>query len=137
MLEQFLLYLVSIPTFLAYFVIGGILLLMYVLIYNMFTPMDEWQLIKQNNVAASIGLAGSLLGFIIPLAAAIHNAASAMGCIFWGLVALTVQVAAFFAVKLFMPALAERIRNGEAAAGVLLAAISLSVGILNAASMTY
>lgn len=137
MLEQFLLYVASIPTFLAYFVIGGILLLLYVLIYNMFTPIDEWQLIKQNNIAASVGLAGSLMGFIIPLAAAIHNAESAMGCLFWGLVALSVQIGAFFAVKLFLPALAERIRNGEAAAGILLAAISLSVGVINAASMTY
>lgn len=137
MLEQFVLYLAGIPTFLAYFVIGGILMMLYVLIYNMITPIDEWQLIRNNNIAAAIGLAGSMLGFIIPLASAIHNAASAMGCIFWGTVALLVQVSAFFAVRLFMPALAERIRQGEAAAGITLAAISLSVGVLNAASMVY
>lgn len=137
MLEQISLYLAGLPTFLVYFLIGGALLLLYTLLYNWLTPLNEWQLIKQNDSAASIGFAGSLLGFVIPLAGAIHNAESALGCAFWGLVALVVQLSAFFAVRLFLPSLPERIREGEVAAGLLLAVISLSVGILNAASMTF
>ena len=137
MMEQVLLYMAGLPTFIAYFLIGIVMMLCYTLLYNLFTPIDEWQLIKQNDAAASLGFAGSILGFVLPLAAAIHNAQSALDCVLWGVVALIVQLSAFFAVRLFLPGLPERIRNGEVAAGILLAVISISVGLLNAASMTY
>lgn len=137
MMEQVLIYMAGLPTFIAYFLIGIVLLLCYTLLYNLVTPIDEWQLIKQNDSAASIGFAGSLIGFVMPLASAIHNAQSALDCVLWGMVALIVQLGAFFAVRLFMPGLSERIKNGEVAAGILLAVISICVGLLNAASMTY
>ena len=137
MLEELALYLHGLPSFMSYFAIGGILMTLYVFIYNRLTSLDEWQLIKQNDSAAAIAFSGSLVGFVIPLASAIQNAQSNFGCAFWGTVALIVQLVAFFTVRMFMPAITERIRRGEVAAGILLAVISLSVGLLNAASMFY
>lgn len=137
MLEQIALYLAGLPTFLLYFLVGGGLLLLYVFLYNLLTPLDEWRLIRQNDTAVSVGFAGSMLGFVVPLASAIHNAETLLGCLLWGAVALVVQLSAFFSVRLFLPSLTERLRQGEMASGLLLAAISLSVGLLNAASMTY
>lgn len=137
MLEELSLYLHGLPSFMAYFAIGGILMTLYVFIYNRLTSLDEWELIKQNDSAAAIAFSGSLIGFVIPLASAIENAQSNLGCAFWGTVALVVQLVAFFTVRLFVPAITERIRRGEVAAGILLAAISLNVGLLNAASMFY
>ena len=137
MLEQILIYLAGLPSFLSYFAIGGILMLTYITVYNWLTPLDEWTLIQENDPAAAIAFAGSLLGFVIPLAAAIENSQNNIGCVLWGLVALTVQLITFFTVRLFLPALSERISRGEISAGIVLAAISISVGIINAASMTY
>jgi putative membrane protein len=137
MLEQLMIYVHGLPFFLSYFAIGGILMTLYVFIYNRLTSLDEWELIKQNDSAAAIAFSGSLVGFVIPLASAIENAQSNMGCAFWGTVALVVQLTAFFTVRLFVPAITERIRRGEVAAGILLAAISLNVGLLNAASMFF
>lgn len=137
MVEQLSIYLSALPFFLSYFAIGGILMTLYVFIYNRLTSLDEWELIKQNDSAAAIAFSGSLIGFVIPLASAIENAQSNLGCAFWGLVALVVQLTAFFTVRLFVPAITERIRRGEVAAGILLAAISLNVGLLNAASMFF
>jgi putative membrane protein len=37
----------------------------------------------------------------------------------------------------FMPKIAERINNNEVSAGVMLASMSIAVGLLNAACMTY
>jgi putative membrane protein len=137
MVEQLSIYLNGLPFFLSYFAIGGILMTLYVFIYNRLTSLDEWELIKQNDSAAAIAFSGSLIGFVIPLSSAIQNAQSNMGCAFWGVVGLVVQLTAFFTVRLFVPAITERIRRGEVAAGILLAAISVNVGLLNAASMFF
>jgi len=37
----------------------------------------------------------------------------------------------------FMPKIAERIQNNEVSAGVMLGAMSVAVGLLNAACMSY
>ncbi len=137
MLEQLSLYFAGLPTFISYFSIGGILMLLCITIYNRLTPLDEWALIKQGDSAAAVAFSGSLLGFVIPLASAIENAQSSLECALWGLMALIVQLIAFFAVRLFLPAISEQIKRGDMAAGIVLASISLAVGILNAASMTF
>jgi len=135
--EQVLLYLAGLPAFLSYFAIGGILMTFYTMLYNFLTPLDEWELIKKNDTSAAIAFSGSLIGFLIPLSSAIENAQTNLECVLWGVIALVVQLAAFFTVRMFIPAISERIKNGETAAGILLAVISLSVGMLNAASMTF
>jgi len=137
MMEQLEMYWYGLPAFLSYFAIGGILLLLYITLYNWITPLNEWELVKQNDQAAAIAFSGSLLGFVLPLVSAIENAQTYMDCILWGVIALVVQLSAFFVVRMFLPRLAERIREGEVAAGIVLAAISISVGWLNAASMTF
>ena len=71
------------------------------------------------------------------MAAAIENAQSNLECVLWGGVALIVQLIAFFTVRLFVPTISEQIKHGEVSAGILLAVISVSVGIINAASMTF
>ena len=56
----------------------------------------------------------------------------------WGLVALVAQSIAFLMVRfLFMPKVVERINQDELAAGVILGGVSVAVGLLNAACMTY
>ncbi|MGL4957564.1 MAG: DUF350 domain-containing protein, partial [Plesiomonas sp.] len=58
--------------------------------------------------------------------------------IVWGIVAMLAQVIAFLIVRFgFMPSFAERITNNETGAAILMASMSISVGLLNAACMTY
>ena len=137
MIEQIEIYLLGLPAFFSYFAIGAILLLLYITIYNAVTPLNEWQLIQANDTAAAIALAGSIVGFCLPLASAIENAQSYTDCLLWGVIALIVQLVAFFVVRMFLPRLVERLKTGEIAAGIILAAICISVGMLNAASMTF
>lgn len=137
MLEQILLYLSAIPAFLSYFAIGAILMLVFIIVYNWLTPLDEWQLIKQKDPAAAVAFSGSLMGFVIPLAGAIENAQSNLECTLWGLVVLIMQLLVFFTLRLFLPHLSEQIKEGDISAGIVLAAVSISVGMLIAASMTY
>jgi putative membrane protein len=126
----------ELPWFLAYMGTAVALTLVYVIIYMWVTPHDEIGLIRENNAAAAIAFGGSLLGFCLPLASAIANSASLMDCVIWGGVALVIQIAIFFVVRLPVSKISERIEKNEIASGAWLGTASLAGGVLNAASMT-
>jgi putative membrane protein len=130
-------YLAGLPAFLAYFGIAVLLLAAFAYLYTHATPYKEWQLIKANNPAAAVAYGGSILGFVLPLHSAISNSVNLIDCVLWGIVALVVQIATFFIVRLLIRDLPARIERGEIASGIFVAALSMAVGVLNAASMTY
>ena len=127
----------GLPAFLAYLAAALVLTVIYVFVYALVTTHNEFREIRDNNGAAALAFAGSLIGFTIPLASAIANSVSIGDCIIWGLVALVVQVVAYFVLRLPVNDLSGRIDRGELAAGGWLGAGSLAAGVLNAACMTY
>ena len=137
MLDTALTSLAGIPSFLAYFALAVFLLLVFIRLYTWVTPHDEFALIRANNPAAAIAFAGALVGFAWPLASAITNSMSLLDCAIWGAVALIVQVLTFLISSAALKQLPNRITQGELAAGIFSAGCSITVGMLNAACMTY
>jgi putative membrane protein len=135
-LEIFGYLLSELPWFLAHMATALALTLFYVVIYMWVTPHPEIKLIRENNMAASLAFAGSLIGFCMPLAIAITNSVSLVDVLIWGVVALLVQIAIFYLVRLPIPKISERIEKGEMASGLWLGVTSSAGGLLNAASMT-
>ncbi|ASA54750.1 DUF350 domain-containing protein [Vibrio gazogenes] len=131
--------LLGLGNFSLYFVISLVFLILFKLIYVRITPYDEWKLVKDNkNTAAGIALAGSMIGFSLALAGAASNSVNLVDFCVWSVVALIAQIVAFLVVRFgFMPKLAERIEADEIPAAIMMAAMSISVGLLNAACMTY
>lgn len=127
----------GLPAFLIYLAAGFALVALFVLIYIWITPYREFALIREGNVAAAVSLSGTTLGFVIPLSHAIAQSANLADMALWGLIALVVQLLVFFAVTHIIPGLARDIPAGKLAPGILLGALSLATGILNAACMTY
>ncbi len=123
--------------FISYFALGYALILAFLFIYTLVTPHCEWSLMKQNNRAAAVAFSGAFLGFTLPIASAAINSVDLIDFAIWGLIAGVMQLVTFFAAKLYMPKLSERINNDEMSAGLFLAVASLTTGILNAACMTY
>ena len=125
--------------FALYFAVSIIYLFIFKVVYAMVTPHDEWKLVKQEkNVAAAIGFGGAMVGFSLALASAASNSLGLIDITLWGVVAVIAQSLAFALLRFsFMPKIAERINNNEVSAGIMLAAMSIAVGILNAACMTY
>ncbi len=123
--------------FLVYLAVSLSLLGAFVAIYVRITPYKEIELIRQGNLAASYSLSGALLGFIVPLSSAVKHSVSLVDMAIWGLVALVVQVAAFVVVKLLLPKISRDIVDGQVAQGFFLGAVSLGIGLLNAACMAY
>lgn len=123
------------PNFVAYFAVGGVLTALFFMLYANLTPQRDIALIRAGNSAAAIALSGALLGFIAPLAAVIRNSAGLLDLVVWGIVALAIQLGGFFVMRLVLPQLPQTIEAGNVANAILLAGVSLSLGILNAACM--
>lgn len=126
----------GLPLFLAYLALGLGLLIVYCLIYLWITPQDELRLIRGGNTAAVLSLGGAVLGFIVPLSMVIAHQAKLGNVILWGVVALIVQVLAFFVARALMPGLPKSIEDGKISVGAFAGLVSLAIGILNAACQT-
>ncbi len=131
--------LLGLGNFALYFLSSLLLLLIFKFVYTRVTPHDEWKLVKdEQSSAAAIGLIGAVIGFSIALGGAASNSVSILDFWIWAAVALVAQIIAFGIVRfIFVPKIVQRINDGEISAGIVLAGFSISVGILNAACMTY
>lgn len=119
------------------YIIGALVLLaLFQFIYIRLTPHKEFQLIREGNTAAAIALAGAVIGFALPVSSVISFSVSILDFLVWAVIAGFVQLLAFYGVHLILNGLSERIHKGEVAAGIYVAAIAISVGLLNAACMT-
>lgn len=126
----------SLADFLAYFVTAVALCLIYVVVYTRVTPFDEYKLIVQShNASAALALGMSLVGFAIPLAAAIRATASLVDCAIWGLIALIGQIIAYFLARLAHPHISNAIEQNALASALWLGFVSITAGLLSAASM--
>lgn len=127
----------GIVPFIAYFAAAIAMLLIFMKIYMIMTPHDEMALIKENNVAASLVLSGAFLGFSLPLASAAANSLGIIDFIVWGVIACIAQLIVYQIFRRFYPKITSRIESGEMAISTKLATISVTVGLLNAACITY
>jgi putative membrane protein len=123
--------------FLVYLAVSLVFLGLFVAIYIRLTPYRELALIREGNMAASFSLSGTLLGFIVPLSATVRYSVSLVDMAIWAALALVVQLCAYVAVKLIIPTLARDIQEGKGAQGFFLGSVSLGVGLINAACMSY
>jgi putative membrane protein len=123
--------------FLVYLGCSLLLLYLFVWLYIRVTPWREMALIRAGNMAAAFSLSGAILGFIVPLAAAVRYSVNLVDMVIWGMLALVVQVLAFIVVKMLVPTVVQDVEAGNAAQGFFLGVASLAVGLLNAACMSY
>ena len=126
----------AITAHLVYFGIAIVATVLFVAIYVTVTPHREFTLIRQGNTAAAISLGGALLGYTIPLAKAVSQSESMSDMLLWSGVALVAQLVAYGVTRLILPTLSSDVHDGKTASGIFLAAMSASVGLLNAAAMT-
>jgi len=127
----------GIDAFLAYLAVALLLLGAFLYVYTRITPWDDFGLIRAGNMGASFSLTGAVLGFIAPLASAVQHSANLVDMAIWGVIALLTQIVAFIAVKLIMPSVTREIPAGNGAQGFFLGSLSLAVGLLSAACMSF
>ncbi len=130
-------YLDTLASFGTYFGTSLALTAVFMLLYMWITPHREAALIGAGNRAAAISLGGAGLGFVLPLASAIAHSVSLLDMVMWGVVAMVVQLLVFAFARVLAPQLVAAINEDRMSVAIALAALSIGVGILNAACMTY
>ena len=111
------------------------LLAIGVTIYVRLTPFRERELVAGGNAAAGTILAGTILALAIPLAAMLATSGTLLDVLFWGVVALILQLLTLGVVALAMRNLRGMIEGGNVAAAITLAGAQIAIALLNAAAM--
>lgn len=108
----------------------------FFLVYTRITPYDEVTLIRQGNCAAALTLGGTLLGFSVTVAASLMFTDDYLEFLGWGAFAMLVQVMVFVVTTRLLRMSKDQIEGNNCAFGGLLGAISLSIGLINAGSVS-
>lgn len=122
--------------FVTYILGAAVLFALFQFIYTRITPHKEFELIRAGNTSAAVALGGAIVGFAIPASNVIAYSINVLDFIVWAVIAAVVQLLAFLLTSLVLKGTSERIKKGELAAGIYVAAVAISVGMLNAACMT-
>ncbi|MFA9373863.1 MAG: DUF350 domain-containing protein [Poseidonibacter sp.] len=126
--------------FLGFFFTAIVLVIIFLYLYAIVTPYDDYKLIfEDNNLAASLGFGGAIIGVSIPLYSALVHSVSYLDFAIWGAIAILIQlVFAFIVTRLNGKySFKTKISNGVISVGILMAFLSISIGLLNAGSMSY
>ena len=129
--------LTMLPAFLAYFAVALALIGVFLLAYVNVTPYDEIALIRQGNTAAAVSLSGAVFGFAMPVANVIAHSDTLADLAAWGAIAGVIQLLTYLGARFALPQLNQDIPAGKLAPAISLAVLSLTVGLTNAACMTY
>lgn len=127
----------TLPSFLTYFAIAMAIVAVFLFAYVNVTPYREITLIRDGNSAAAVSLSGTLIGFALPVANVIENSHNLADLAIWSVIACVVQIAAYLAARMLLPHIARDIPAGKMAPAIFLAALSISIGLINAACMEY
>lgn len=127
--------LAGLPYYASYFGIALVLLTIALAAYGAVTPFADFRRAREGNAAAAASLAGVVLGFALPLARVVAQSSALLDMLLWSIIVLAVQLAAFVIVRTMVPVLNRNVESGEVASGVLLAALAVALGLLNAASI--
>ncbi len=123
------------PDFLIYTGVAGIMLVCAIILYILLTPWRELALVKDQNMAAGVALAGAIIGLAIPIAASLATSTSLIGLVIWGVVALLLQLITYRITDLLLRDLPGRIRQDEVSAAIVLVAAKLASAMLLSAGL--
>ncbi len=132
-----------IESFIGFILFFGTALLMvgiFLYLYAIVTPYDDYKLIfEENNTTASLSFGGAVIGVSIPLYSALISSVSYFDFVVWGSVAIIIQlIFAFIVTRLKGKfSLEAKIEKDVVAVGILMAFLSICIGLLNAGAMSY
>ncbi len=112
------------------------LVMAFFVVYTRMTPYDEVHLIREGNGAAALSLGGTLLGFSVTVASSLTHTGNYYQFVGWGAAGMALQLLVFIVVTRLLRMSKDQIEANNCAFGGLLGAISLSIGLINAGSIS-
>jgi len=126
----------TLPLYLAFLGTAVVLLAVALAIYLQVTPFHEIRLIRAGNSAAAVSLGGTAIGMAVVLFSAASGTFVVSELAVWGALGLVGQIAVFLVVNLLLPDLKQGLNDNKMGYGILLGALSIAMGILNAGAMS-
>lgn len=126
----------TLPLYLAFLGSCVALLAAALTIYALITPHREIALIREGNSAAALSLGGTAIGMAIVLFSTASGTFNVVELLVWGAIGLVGQLFVFALVTLMIPGLKQGLTEGRTAYGILLGALSIAMGILNAGALS-
>lgn len=112
------------------------LVMVYFVVYTRMTPYDEVKLIRGGNHAAALSLGGTLIGFALPIASSLLTMPDYYQFAGWAAGAMLVQLLVFQITTRLLSMSKDQIEADNSAFGVLLGALSISIGLVNAGAIS-
>ncbi len=119
----------------AYLFAALVMVVAFAFSYEKITPPKELQLIKNGNLACALSYGGAIIGFCTALVSAMTHSLNLGDFILWGILAAAVQIGLFFAVMRVIKDAVVELENNNVAVGAFLCALSIGIGLLNAACL--
>lgn len=123
-----------------YFATAVSVIALFLFLYSFVTPYDDYAMIfESNNTASAVSFGGAVLGLCIPLYSVLVHSVSYTDFAAWAAVAMGVQLLFAFALTRLGGRfnVKNHIENGDVSVGIFMAFLSVSLGLLNAGSMSY
>jgi putative membrane protein len=123
----------------SYIGLAVVLLFIGIVLFEVTTKNKEMELIKNGNKAAVYAFGGRILGLAIVLYSSISNSVNILDMVVWGSVAIIIQIVVFYLAELLTPKfnITKAIDDDNQAVGLFLLFLSVSIGLIIAASLTY
>lgn len=123
----------------SYIGLAVVLLFIGIVLFEVTTKNKEMELIKNGNKAAVYAFGGRILGLAIVLYSSISNSVNILDMVVWGSIAIIIQIVVFYLAELLTPKfnITKAIDDDNQAVGLFLLFLSVSIGLIIAASLTY
>ena len=105
-------------------------------VYLKITPFDEFKLIKEGNLAASISLMGASLGIALPLSFCLSSSLNIIDIFVWGSISVLIQLLCYKVVDYILKDLPKRIEDGQISSSILLFSLKISISFINSAAIS-
>jgi putative membrane protein len=128
--------LTTLPLYFAFLGTAVGLLIAALAAYIMVTPYNEIRLIRQGNRAAALALGGTAIGMAAVLFSTASSTFQVVELAVWGAIGLVSQLFVFVIVSLMVPGLKQGLIEDKVAYGILLGALSIAMGVLNAGAIS-
>ncbi|MDE5414459.1 DUF350 domain-containing protein [Alkalihalobacterium chitinilyticum] len=133
-------YLQTFDHFLIYLAASLVLFLIGTYIFKLITPYSERALIKEGNIAVSLKLLGKMAGLVVVLQSAIRSSINLVDLAIWAIIAIIVQIVLHLVIEYVFTRntnLAKEVEKGNVAVGLFLGGVSILVGMIVAAAISY
>ncbi|MCM3713789.1 DUF350 domain-containing protein [Alkalihalobacillus oceani] len=133
-------YLDTLDRFLIYLLVALALFAIATYIFKLITPYSERKLIKSGNIAVTLKLLGKMAGVVVVLQSAIRHSINLLDLIIWAFIAIVIQIVLHLVIEYGLTRktnVTKEVENGNTAVGLLLGGVSVLVGLIVAATISY